>query len=270
MKKIIAAAACIVLLAGCEKEIDIDYRSVEPEYVIEARVTNEKTEVLITRTRDMEDGRKSAGVGGATVELSGSDGYSETLVYDSEKQRYLSPHTGKPGTTYTVKVSLDGQQYTSTSTMPKSITISDMYFQWQKVLKEKMLFSRIEFQDIPDEDNYYCVRIYRNDENEYWDVFDDRGWEGELMTYNTFFIAKEKGEKVKDGEEDVVIFEGDVLSAEVQVIDKRVYDYLYALILSERTSSNPAPHFTGGCLGYFSAYPASQYAVTFRKSQVRD
>ena len=43
-----------IIITGCEKEIDMDYRTVEPQVVIEGCVTNEAASVLITTTRDME------------------------------------------------------------------------------------------------------------------------------------------------------------------------------------------------------------------------
>lgn len=50
-----------IIVAGCEKEIEMDYRTVEPQVVIEGRVTNETVSVLITTTRDMEDSVKVCG-----------------------------------------------------------------------------------------------------------------------------------------------------------------------------------------------------------------
>ena len=42
-------------LTACEKELDFEYHETEPVVVIEGRVTNEGTEILITKSRSVTD-----------------------------------------------------------------------------------------------------------------------------------------------------------------------------------------------------------------------
>ena len=69
-------------LAACEKEIDFDYNEVEPIVMIEGRVTNEGTEVLVTRSRSVYDPVKPFGLEGAEVTVS-ADGQQDRLTYDA-------------------------------------------------------------------------------------------------------------------------------------------------------------------------------------------
>lgn len=92
MKRIcyILSVLLMAIVTGCEKEIDMDYRTVEPQVVIEGCVTNEAASVLITTTRDMEDSVKVHGRNGATVIIADDKGFSEQLAYEVDG-RYCSP-----------------------------------------------------------------------------------------------------------------------------------------------------------------------------------
>ena len=47
--------AALFLLCSCTEEIQLDYRPIDPLYVIEGHVSNEGSEVVITGTRDIDD-----------------------------------------------------------------------------------------------------------------------------------------------------------------------------------------------------------------------
>lgn len=79
-----ASVLLTIIVTGCEKEIDMDYRTVEPQVVIEGCVTNETVSVLITATRDMKDSVKVCGKDDATVILSDGKGFSEQLLYEAD------------------------------------------------------------------------------------------------------------------------------------------------------------------------------------------
>lgn len=121
-----------IIVAGCEKEIEMDYRTVEPQVVIEGRVTNETVSVLITTTRDMEDSVKVCGRDDATVILSDDKGFNEELLYEADG-RYRSPSqlTGAPGTAYTLTVETGGKIYTSSSVMQRQAVILSTAFRWE-------------------------------------------------------------------------------------------------------------------------------------------
>ena len=57
----------LVGLISCEKDIDIDYRSVEPIYVVEASVSGNGMKARVSMTQDMDDNRTTSDVTAAYV-----------------------------------------------------------------------------------------------------------------------------------------------------------------------------------------------------------
>ena len=83
----------LLLLASCEKEIFLDYRSIEKIVVIEGFISNETAKVMLTLTRNMEDSVKTAAIEGAAITLSGNNGFSEAFEY--KDGYYYSPSDRK-------------------------------------------------------------------------------------------------------------------------------------------------------------------------------
>ena len=256
----------LLLLASCEKEIFLDYRSIEKIVVIEGFISNETAKVMLTLTRNMEDSVKTAAIEGAAITLSGSDGFSEAFEY--KDGYYYSPSgiTGQAGITYTLSVVLDGQEYTSYSTMQRQAEIKSAAFDWVDIMGMKVLVYQVEITDIAGEENYYCYSMRRNGENYRWDVFSDRGYADDVIALDIFCMTDSDSEQTKE-EKKHTLFDGDIITLEVKTIDRRTYDYLYSLGLSERSSANPINNFSGGCLGYFSAQSVVREETVFRNER---
>lgn len=247
--------ACLVVLTACQKEIDINFHTVDPLFVIEGRVTNELTEVLITQTKDMDDVPQWEGYADAVVTVTDDSGHAESLSYTYNGWFYsTSGFIGEPGKTYVLTVETGDEVFTSTSTMSGVASLDNFYFRWLEVMNEKVVFCSLVMTDIPDEENYYCYRVYRNGYSYRWGVFHDRGNDGQEITMDIYCMTKKKADENKEEDWDDILYEGDQISVELQTIDRRTYDYLYSLELSESTHYNPIDNFTGGCLGYFAAY----------------
>ena len=267
MKKLhslIFLSSLFLLLASCESEIEIDYRSIDKIPVIEGHLTNEATRVLITETRNMEDSTKGRGISGATVTLTANNGTYETLEYRSDGY-YHSPSNliGTPGITYTLSVLLNGQEYTSYSTMQQQAAIISATFNWERIMNTRILFYSVEIQDIAGEENYYCYHMYRNGELYSWDVFSDKGHEDGIIAGDIFCMDETTAEENKPEDRKEILYDGDLITLEIKAIDRRTYDYLYSLGLGERAAANSIPNFTGNSLGYFSAHSIVRHQETF-------
>ena len=107
----------LILLVSCEKEIEVDYHQVDPLYVVEASVSNNGTEVRVSRTNAMDDNNGISDISNATVTISSEDGQQWNIPYSRNGFYRSSSLKGEAGTTYTIEVELDGQHFTSTSTM---------------------------------------------------------------------------------------------------------------------------------------------------------
>lgn len=255
-------ALILLLLASCEKEIDIDYRSVDPIYVVEASVSNEGMKARVSQTQDMDDNSTTSDVTDARVVVKGSDGSEVTLTHQ-KYGIYQSTVKGQVGVTYQIDVEVEGHHFTSTSTMPPMPKVNRFHFIWKKIMSERFLVGELLFQDIPNEDNWYFSHIYRNNLGFRWAVKrDDQNPNKELQ--QLFSIARE-GSKDKD-----MLVEGDKLHVELRAIDQRAYDYLYSMQIMDNTNTNPIRNFTGGCLGYFSAYSQEVVDYIFHANEVEE
>ena len=235
----------IVLLTSCEKDIDIDYHQVPSLYVVEASVTNTNMEARISKTQNMDDNSTQSNINNATVVITGDDGSSYQLKYMSNGRYYYSSK-GVPGVTYTITVDVDGEHFTSTSTMQNKPTINSF-----------------RFQDLPNEDNWYFMHIYRNELGYRWAVLNDRNDPNkELQQLFNFFREGDNGSDV--------LRDGDDLRIELYTIDQRTYDYLFSMQMMENTGTNPIPNFTGGCLGFFSAHWLVAKPFVYRAANVEE
>ena len=240
-------------LVGCEKEIDVDYRSVEPIYVVEASVSNDGMTARVSQTQDVDNNKTTSDLTDAHIVVTGSDG-SETILTHQRNGNYKSLVKGKEGVTYQIDVEVDGHHFTSTSTMQRMPRINKFHFIWKKIMGQRFLMGELLFQDIPNEDNWYFSHIYRNNLGFRWAVKrDDQNPNKELQ--QLYSIAKE------DSDDKDMLREGDQLRIELRAIDQRAYDYLYSMQIMDNTNTNPIQNFTGGCLGYFSAY--SQVTINY-------
>lgn len=250
----------MLLLLSCEKEIDMDYRQADPIYVVEASVSNTGMKARISQTQAMDDNVSHSDISGARVIITGSDGSTATLTH-TRNGNYQSTAKGTAGVTYQIDVEIDGQHFTSASTMQRMPSINRFHFIWKEMLGQRFLVGELLFQDIPNEDNWYFMHIYRNDIGYRWAVKrDDTGPNKELQ--QLFTIARE-GSNDKD-----MLVEGDKLRIDLRAIDKQSYDYLYSMQIMDNTGTNPIANFTGGCLGYFSAYSEVSMNYVYHEADV--
>ncbi len=257
----------LFVLAACEKEIPIDYHQVEPLYVAEATITQERTRVHVTTTQDVTDNSQgSHNVENATVVIGCKKlDYTETLIY-SANGYYTSKLKGQPGYIYDIVIDVDGKQFTSSSTMQEAPTVNSFRFVWKKMLSERFLFADLHLQDIPDKNSYYFMHIYRNGVGYRWAVMnDEKNRNGDLQ--QLFQCSTESD--MDEGKSDA-LREGDNIRLEVRSIDKLSYDYLYSMQVMDNAGTNPIANFTGGCLGYFSACYVISKNYTFRRAEVQE
>ena len=249
-----------LVIISCEKEIDIDYRSVDPIYVVEASVSDDGMKARVSQTQDMDNNNTTSDVANAHIKVTGSDG-SETSLSYRNKGLYQSFATGKAGVTYEIDVEIDGHHYTSSSIMQRRPSINKFHFIWKDIMGQRFLVGELLFQDIPNQDNWYFMHIYRNNIGYRWAVKrDDSNPNKEQQ--QLFSIASE-GSNDKD-----MLREGDFLHIELRTIDKRAYDYLYSMQIMNNTGTNPIANFTGGCLGYFSAYSQVTLDYVYHEADV--
>ena len=252
----------LILLSSCKKDIEINYHQVDPIYVVEASVSNEGMEARISQTNDMDDNSTTSDINHASVVVTGSDG-SRHILSNTENGIYRSHATGTPGVEYTIDITFDDNHFTSSSIMQKTPKMNKFRFLRKKIVAETYLMGELLLQDIPNEENWYFIHIYRNKTGYRWAVKrDDQNPNGELQ--QLFSFARE------DSDDDDLLYENDKIHIEIRSIDQKSYDYLYSMQIMDNTGTNPIPNFTGGCLGYFSAYSQITYDCVYHEADVED
>ena len=108
---------------SCEKELEMDYKTVDQLYVVEAELSNQRTRVSVSKTRQIENDGNKYGVDGAVIRIMGDDGSEQTLT-TSTSGIYTSNTKGVPGVTYRIEVEVDGKRFTSSSTMQKTPVVN--------------------------------------------------------------------------------------------------------------------------------------------------
>ena len=249
-------------LIACEKEINIDYHGHDTRYVVEGTIDGSGTEVRVSKTNAMDDNNTVSDVNDATVKITADDGTTVYIPF-SRNGYYRSKLKGVAGTTYQLDVEVDGQHFTSTSTMQSKPKMNEFRLIWKKMLTERYLFGDLRLQDISNESNWYFMHIYRNGLGYRWAVMkDDKNPNKELQQLFTFFRDGAGGTDV--------LHDGDQLRIVIRAIDQRAYDYLYSMQQMSSTGTNPIDNFTGGCLGYFSAHSELEYYQEFHYSDVTE
>ena len=251
---LIAAFMLTGSFASCEDIIDVDLRSVEPELVIEGTVRMGVTaEVLISKTKDFSGTNEYPPVTDAVVVVSDDAGNRETL-HPNEAGKYVATSIlGTERRTYHLSVTYDEVEYTATSYMPPRVEIDSLTI-WKLPVKD-VPDPQVHFVDPPGAENQYYRYVLRI--NGVQPLLQDRLEDELISTENIdgsvirqpLFISY-----VNSGRDDDPIKQNDVVTVEMQCLDKDVYRFFETLYSVGEAMANPVSNIKGGALGYFGAY----------------
>ncbi len=260
-----------MLLCSCEKEIELEYRDIEPIYVVNAGICNDGCEVSITKTRDIDDPIISGGIEVRSVVISDMSGEKYTLAYSSDGKYHSDKLVGISGMTYTLSLIIDDMSVESTSTMPDAVEIEDISMHWEEMMGNDMLHLVVNVKDDAPDINYYYYRVSRNGKLFKWNVVKVLDSDSRSTEFDISLMSRDKAEKNDPDDYDSIIFEDDEMTIEVRAIDLRTYDYLFSAKLSGQNSSNPINNFNVDCvLGYFSAYYKASKTFKFYYKDVAE
>jgi hypothetical protein len=253
----------LLLCSSCEKVINVNLDDSESQIVIEGEITAAKGPytVRVSESKNFADNNDFPGRSDAVVTIKDlTTGISETLKYSGLGNYQTSVLQGTGGRSYLLTVILSGKTYTATSSMPlRGLRIDKLYASGSSV-DNKDVFMVPVFSDPVGKGNYYRLRQWlngtiikgsyvRSDE-----AADGRTFDGELW-YST---------DPADG--NPLIRNGDVMTVELQCIDKGVYDYFRTLETTiaqdASTPSNPLSNISGGAIGVFNACRSNKLTVT--------
>lgn len=259
------------MLCACEKEIELDYREINPLYVVNGGICNEGCEVFITKTRNIDDSIISTGLQVKSVIISDTSGEKFPLIYSSDGKYYSDSLRGKSGKEYKLSVIIDDTEIESSSIMPGAIEIEGVSMYWKEMMGNDMLHLVADVRDSGSDINYYYYRVLRNGKVFKWNVLKDFNSSSKETQFDISLMSRNKAEKNDPDDYDSIILEGDEITIEVRAIDLRTYDYLFSAKLSDQNSSNPISNFNNDLiLGYFSAYYSISRSFKFYYEDVME
>lgn len=260
MKKAFFILLSVLLAAGCEKEITLDLQDKSGSIVIEGNITNQSGPyyVRITRSVAFTESNKYPPVTNAVVTISDNQGHSEILTYESDGRYKTSSLATAPGITYTLHVSVDGENYAAQSTMPDPVTL-DRLIQDSMTMGDKTTYTILPVYTDPEQlgNRYLFILSIEYKNNKTIQVFTDNINNG-MVNQRSLFPSLDKDDE---------LLPGNIIHVEMQCIDPEVYTYFSALVQISNgsvTPADPPSNISGVALGYFSAHTVSSKSLVIK------
>lgn len=240
----------LIALQSCEKVIDVNLKNASPVIVIEGVVTNrvDSQYVQIRRTASFDQPNVFPEVSGAVVTI--SDGTGRVVMLREKRPGYYVVHnfTGRSGRTYSLKVLVDGNEYTAQSTMPNQVNIDSIGISVTSFFDEERKIVQLIYKDPAKVKNYYRYKLKINGKSsDNIFAFDDSFTDGRTVNRELFDF-------------DLSSKSGDKAEIEMQCIDASVFRYWQGVDQNQSrggastTPANPISNISNGALGYFSAH----------------
>jgi len=255
--------AAMALLSSCEKIIHLDLGSSNSRLVIQGNVYNEvgSYEVKISKTIDFDAQNIYPAVTNATVIISDNTGQSETLSQVSDGTYVTSNLQGRIGRTYTLTVTVDGETYKASSTMPAPVGIDSIYYKKSIFGGDNLI--ALDFINRPNKENYYrVIHFVNNKQSTSFNVFSENTDQMERITCS--FMSTDYTPTVTNPK----LENGDKITVWLECIDKGVFEY-FRTANSEggqnASPANPVSNISNGALGYFSASSVTKKVITYQE-----
>ncbi len=262
IKFLLVFLGAVCLLSSCEKVIDVELDAADQQIVIEAQLKqgNSSFSVIISQTAPYFENQAPNRINNATVMLSDDKGGSQAIPLLGNGV-YNAMVTAEAGTTYQLSVEIDGQFYEASSYLPEPIPIEEIFTEFQParaVLDEGYLVY-FRFNDPAGENNYYRALHYLNGqaqlEGSDLQVLDDNLNDGDNARFPLF---------------QQIFNSGDSVTVELMHFDEASFEYFNSLgdIIGgggpgggSAAPGNPNSNWSGGILGYFSAFSSDQRSL---------
>lgn len=237
----------LVLMMSCQKVIDIDLNSKDPQIVIEGNVTDLSGpySVKISQTVNFSQTNTFPAVSGAFVTIADNLGNSENLIETSPGIYQTSTLQGVSGRTYYLTVVSNNKTYTAESTIPALVTLDTLILEPNLSIGPAYYIIPF-FQDPVGQGNYYrCLETINQVRVKEYFLYDDNLTDGLV-----------NGQPILNFNDELI--SGDTVAIELQCLDKATNLYFYSLQQTTSGQSgapaNPESNISNHALGYFSAH----------------
>jgi Domain of unknown function (DUF4249) len=264
LRSIIILFPFLLFFASCEEVITLDLNTAAEKYVIEANLTDKANgaKVTISKTKSFNSTNDFVGITGAVVSIEDAQGNTTRLTESSTKGIYTHPTLkGLPKSTYKLKIEVNGQTFTSSSTMPEVVELEDVFPYELSLFDGPRLFTHVRYTDPLGIKNFYRFIEYKNGVyTKSIMVTNDEFTDGKLV--NQIVPPYEFTEESK-------LKKGDKVKVEFLTLDEPVYKYWFSVENGAQgggdsaAPANPVSNIKGGVLGYFSAHTiqSKEYTV---------
>jgi hypothetical protein len=276
LKYLFPAIITVIMLPGCEEDINLNLKGESPRLVVDGIITTDTMahKVKLSLSGNYFDNQQMPRVSGAMVSL--SDGEETFILQESNSTpgEYLTAASfyGKQNTLYTLEISnveIEGKGndvvYTSQSYLNPIIKTDSVSITFHRIWKLWQI--NLHAQDPPGVENFYLFNLYINGEL-YSDKYgkmsytDDRFFDGSFVDGVWIFALNSEEEKEN-------IFPGDTITLETLMVDKNYYNFVHAAVdetgiktpLFSGPPANVPTNISNGALGHFAAYAVSRYSV---------
>jgi len=249
------AIGCLTFVISCQKVINIDLNSASPAIVIVGNVNDQPGPYTVTlnQTVNFSDPNTFPAISGAFITISDNAGTTDTLTETAPGVYHTKKIIGVAGRTYNLTVEVNGQIYTSSSTMPQAVPFDTLIVIQQNGFRDTNLYPQAQFQDPVAVSNYYRFIETRNDtlQTRIFTI-DDQFSNGRYIDYT---LRSDTGLAI-----------GDSVKVEMQCIDQGAYQYFSTFREASGSSvnvtpSNPVSNISNNALGYFSAHTSRFKAI---------
>ncbi|MVT12626.1 DUF4249 family protein [Chitinophaga sp. ysch24] len=260
MKNIVSILFIGLLFTGCEKTIDLDYKSNQSRIIIQGNITNGAGPyyVKITKSIPLKDTGSYPVIDDAVVTISDDAGNSEVLTAGGNGTYHTNALAGVEGRTYTLTVQAGNQTYSAQSTMPKRVPFDSI---------------RVETHIVTGETEYSIIPVYPDPltkGNNYRFVLwlNNKLINQHLIQNDEVRNGVANSVRLEINDDDIEFKPGDSVTLQMQCIDKNVALYYRTLALISdsgpgggTTPNNPPNNISNGALGLFSAYTVETKSV---------
>lgn len=232
---------------SCQKVINIDLNSADPQLVVEAYVTDapDSIWVKLTKTVNFSDKNEFPLVDNAIVKISDNEGNSEQLTQIQPGIYKAQTLQGVPGRTYKLEIDYNGKKYEASSYMNYPVEIDSVTF-GRSVFSGNVTL-QIHFTDPGNIRNYYrYLREINGLKQKDFNIISDDVRNGQHS-----FITLSTGQPRLD--------KGDTIIAYLHSIDFATYEYYRTFNQINETGptatpGNPISNISNGAAGFFAAY----------------
>jgi hypothetical protein len=264
MKNILIIIATALLISSCEKIVDLDYKNNESRIIIEGNITNQPGPyfVKITKSISLTDTGNYPTIDDAEVSISDDAGNSEILTALGNGIYSTNSLKGVEGRTYTLTVKSDEQTYTAQSTMPSRVPFDSIN------VKPVTLGGDTEYNLVP----VYMDPLEKGNNYRFVLTVNDKLVKQHLVLNDDVKNGLENTLKLEIDDSDLKIKPNDLISIEMQCVDKKVSLYYTTLALIANsgpgggtTPNNPPNNISNGALGLFSAHTVETKSVVIKE-----